>query len=328
MNVDFFSFLQDSDTSQPSSASLHRSSRSPHMLPSRDDGATPFSSSVVSSTYALYSRVPRERHTRERDYAPVYVSPSVIPTYLPGIRVWEYNASGEAKGEMRRLIGEEQDTDDDEGEGEGEGGSGSWLDRVRAWVRGRRGGGGQGKRGKEGKGPRRPPRPPRHSSPHAPARTNTYLTPLAYAQYYLSLDALEEANAAAAVGNSSAPPTPPSWELMYTTLSTTELARRLSATTGEGGGGGDDALFPSPLLPAPVRSLLSTPATPSRTHRLRRMLHALNLTPYDGVLSSGEGLTVRALLRVARWVTSDDGGRRGKRWEAFRWRMGVGSGEL
>ncbi|BGO93180.1 hypothetical protein NBRC10512_007569 [Rhodotorula toruloides] len=318
MNVDFFSFLQDSDTSQPArSACSSRSSSSP-----APNDLRALSSSLLSSTYSLYSHLPPSHKTHEKDYAPVYVSPSVIPTYLPGVRVWEYNATDEG-GEMWRKIREEQDADLEE-DGEGE----SWLDRVRTWVgrrgkKGRRGGKGKGRSKRPPRNPDRPPRPPRHSSPHAPTRKNTYLTPLSYTQYYLSLEALEEANAAAAErarGNETDQLEPPKWELMYTTLSTTELARRLSDESTR------DPLFPSSLLPPPIRTLLSSPSTPSRTHRLRRMLHSLNLTPYDGVLSSGEGLTVKALLRVARWVT--EGKKGGKRWEAFRWRMGVGSGEL
>ncbi|BGP01607.1 Endopolyphosphatase [Rhodotorula toruloides] len=317
MNVDFFSFLQDSDTSQPSASSS--SSRSP---PAPNDLRT-LSSSLLSSTYSLYSHLPPQHKTREKDFAPVYVSPSVIPTYLPGVRVWEYNTTGGGR-EMRRMIREEQDADLEEDVE-------SWVDRVRAWAgrrgkKGRRGGKGKGRSKRPPRNPDRPPRPPRHSSPHAPARKNTYLTPLSYTQYYLSLEALEEANAAAAeVANGNKSETePPKWELMYTTLSTTELARRLSRQSSSSAE--RDPLFPSSLLPPPIRTLLSSPSTPSRTHRLRRMLHSLNLTPYDGVLSSGEGLTVKALLRVARWVT--EGKKGGKRWEAFRWRMGVGSGEL
>ncbi|BGP33633.1 Endopolyphosphatase [Rhodotorula toruloides] len=325
MNVDFFSFLQDSDTSQPSTSqpsTSQPSSRSPS-APGPNDLRT-LSSSLLTSTYSLYSHLPPQHKTREKDYAPVYISPSVIPTYLPGVRVWEFNISKEESGKMRRLIKEEQDADLEEDE------EGSWVDRMRAWVgrrgkKGRRGGKGKGRSKRPPRNPDRPPRPPRHSSPHAPARKNTYLTPLSYTQYYLSLEALDEANAAAvdrAKGNKSETE-PPKWELMYTTLSTTELAGRLSRHSSAAP---RDPLFPSSLLPPPIRTLLSSPSTPARTHRLRRMLHSLNLTPYDGVLSSEEGLTVKALLRVARWVT--EGKKGGKRWEAFRWRMGVGSGEL
>ncbi|BGP41668.1 Endopolyphosphatase [Rhodotorula kratochvilovae] len=313
MNVDMFSFIQEADTS---SALLPSASLSPPASHATNNRLlAPFSSSLVDGLHSLYTSLPSLKKLKERDYLPVHVNPSVIPTYLSGLRVWEYNTSREAREEMRERVRAEQD-DDLEEDDEERGTLARLVDAVKR--KGRRGG--KGKKGKKRpQDPDRPPKPPRRSSPHAPARTNTYLSPLSYTQYFLPLSAYT----APGVANGSAPP---QWQVEYTTLSASEAARRLIA----GEGGQSDPVFPPETLPAPVRALLSSPRahTPSALHALRRALKRAHLTPYDGVLSAAEGLTVRAWVRAARWVVGKEKGGEEGEWEAFRGRMGVGSGEL
>ncbi|GAA6054651.1 hypothetical protein JCM3770_002923 [Rhodotorula araucariae] len=327
MNVDMFGFIQESDTSSALLPSVVSPPAS-HMANNRL--VAPFSSSLVDGLHSLYNSLPSLSKLRERDFLPVHVNPSVIPTYLPGLRVWEYNTSQHARDEMLERIRSEQD--DDPAQGEDGNAAGGVLARVVNALKrkGRRGGGNKRRKGKTPPhDPDRPPKPPRRSSPHAPARCNTYLSPLSYTQYFVPLEAFS----APGVANGTAPP---QWQVEYTTMSASEAARRLTAGAGgddgDGSGDGDetDPVFPLEALPAPVRALLASPRahTPAALHALRRALRRARLTPYDGVLSAAEGLTVRAWVRAARWVVGKDKGHGRDEWKAFRERMGVGSGEL
>ncbi|GAA5915507.1 hypothetical protein JCM8208_007469 [Rhodotorula glutinis] len=318
MNVDMFSFVQEADTSSTSAAATSRPrvGTSPAV---NDRLVEPFSASIVDGLHALYDSLPALDKLKERDYLPVHVNPSVIPTYLPGLRVWEYNTSRNAREQTLELVRAEQ-----EGDGTGSTTAGTTLERLAAALTG-----GTFKPHQERPSdPDRPPKPPRHSSPHAPARRNTYLSPLAYTQYYLPLSSFE----APGVANGSVAP---HWEVEYTTLSTSELAKRLvHASPSASSSSAPDPLFPLDTLPARVRALLASPRvrSPAALHALRRALRRAKLTPYDGVLSADEGLTVRAWVRAARWVVGKEEGRDGGKgegqWEAYRERMGVGSGEL
>ncbi|GJN92682.1 hypothetical protein Rhopal_005717-T1 [Rhodotorula paludigena] len=327
MNVDMFSFIQDADASLSSSSTRSPSLAPPTSHTSNNRLISPFSSSLVDSVHDLYSSLPSLAKLEERDYAPVHVNPSVIPTYLPGVRVWEYNTTRGAKdGSMLRARAEQDDNLEDAADEEG----GGWIRRLL-----RR----KGQKGKE----KRPTRPPRHSSPHSPSRTNTFLSPLSYTQYVIPLSELERPASSAPGFDNDTRPEPPRWEIEYTTLSASEAARRILAASSSStsssprSGAAHDPVFSSAHLPASLLAALpslqaaaGSPALPARSyHTLRRLLKQHNLTPYDGVLSAAEGLTVRAWVRLARWVVGKDaGGERKKRWDEFRDRMSIGSGEL
>lgn len=337
MNVDMLSFIRDTDTSSASPAS------SPSALSpaSNDRLIEPFSSSIVDGVRAMYESLPPLAKLKERDYLPVHVNPSVIPTYLPGLRVWEYNTSRGARDETVRLVRAEQDDDLASASTlSSHEGSGLLARLAVALTRGAYKP--HTAPGSPADDPDRPPPPPRHSSPHAPARRNTYLSPLAYTQYFLPLESFS----APGVANGTRAPR---WAVEYTTLSTSDLARRLVASTSmaraghadsDSSGGDDehgkykhDPVFPLSALPQPVRTLLQSERarSPAALHALRRALRRAKLTPYDGVLSAREGLTVRAWVRAARWVLGKEerGPSRGEgEWEAYRERMAVGSGEL
>lgn len=337
MNVDFVSFISDADT--PSSSSRDRLT-SPATAPAEDDPGTirPLANdlAILNGLEKMYSSLPPDHKLAERDYAPVHVNPSVIPTYLPSVRVWEYNTTRSARDETMARSRSEQDYYP------GCNGSEVELDFFARWMPFLR---------REHK--TRPAtvchsvrlqqqqsRPDRHSSPHAPGRTNTYLTPLAYTQYHIPRHELERANKAARQvllkqGNASSPEVEsPRWSVEYTTLSTSEAANRLLATTPSRANRGDrlapssrhgDPVLKPALLPLPLQNLLATPPSAAKFHRVRRLLHRLDLTPYNGVISAQEGLTVGAWIKMARWV-SEKG--QEDRWKSFRHRMGVGSGEL
>lgn len=330
MNVDFVSFISDADAS-PSSSRLHAGNhaRLPH-----NHGHTVHSSSGDVSTLDLlarmYSSLPARHKLHERDFAPVHVSPSVIPTYLPSVRVWEYNTTRSAKDESLRLTRAEQDRDDDLLARGRRVGWWRWLSRFFSGTSAR------DLRAEFEATQQRDPN--RLSSRHSPWRTNTYLTPLAYTQYYIPEEELERANKAArrvlksSNGTDPGSIEPPRWSVEYTTLSTSEAAYRLLEQQSPFAGADNQNRSPSShdpllipgLLPPPLQNLLATPPSAAKFHRVRRMLNKLDLTPYNGVLSAREGLTVGAWIDMAKWVSKKGA----KRWEGFRLRMGVGSGEL
>ncbi|GAA5864110.1 hypothetical protein JCM3774_006384 [Rhodotorula dairenensis] len=331
MNVDFVSFITDADTHSSSLAAGPRPR--PEAARARVGGplrplANDFA--ILSGLEKLYGSLPPAHKLDERDYAPVHVNPSVIPTYLPSVRVWEYNATRSARDEA--VVRSRTGQDPPEGETEP-----SLLARWFPLVFGRRRE--EEQRASSASASRR--REDRHSSPHAPGRTNTYLTPLSYTQYHIPRRELERANKAArrnllagGNGNGTASIEPPVWSVEYTTLSTSEAAARLLASSSSSSRGNctkdpsrcqvDPVLQPA-LLPAPLQNLLATPPSAAKFHRVRRLLRKLDLTPYNGVMTAQEGLTVGAWIRMARWVTEKG---QGDRWAGFRHRMGVGSGAL
>lgn len=333
MNVDFVSFISDTDASSSSSSSLRSTGSHAHLLHAYTQGVHSSSGDVstLDLLARMYSSLPARHKLHERDYAPVHVSPSVIPTYLPSVRVWEYNTTRGAKDESLRLTRAEQDRDVDLARA-GHVGWRRWL--VRLFSRSNK----QVLRVESDPESLWQRDPNRFSSRHSPWRTNTYLTPLAYTQYYIPRDELERANKAAkrvlksSNGTGSGSIEPPRWSVEYTTLSTSEAAARLlekqspfaGQVKGNHSTSSHDPLLIPDLLPPPLQNLLATPPSAAKFHRVRRMLNKLDLTPYNGVLSAREGLTVGAWIDMAKWVSKKGA----KRWEGFRLRMGVGSGEL
>ncbi|BGP17928.1 hypothetical protein JCM10213_003936 [Rhodosporidiobolus nylandii] len=270
--------------------------------------------SLTDDLFSLYSSLPSPSPdggsgggAQLDGYAVSHVNPSVIPTYLPGIRVWEYNISRPSAPSA---------AEDEEHDG--------WWTRL--LTMGRKG----KKRGKKGRKGKKGHRKSRFAN--APSRRNAFLTPLAYTQYYLPESALSAANAAAAVAlssgaNSTGGLEPPQWQVEYTTLSSSAVAGRLLASGGtNSSSSSSDPLFLPTTLPAPLAALLSHPPSGTTRHALRRLLKKLHLTPYDSLLRDGRGLTLQEWVRAARGLRK--GGRSGKEWKAFRDRMGVGSGEL
>lgn len=343
MNVDFVSFISDADTpSSSSSPTSHNrlASLAATAEDDNDEAIRPLANdlAILNGLEKMYSSLPPEHKLHERDYAPVHVNPSVIPTYLPSVRVWEYNTTRSARDETIARSRSEQDDSGCDAPDTEPGFFARWMPSFFL--------------------PRRPStvchserqqqqqqsRPDRHSSPHAPGRTNTYLTPLAYTQYHIPRHELERANKAARrlvlkQGNASSSSEeeevePPRWSVEYTTLSTSEAANRLLEAIPSRSDRGraqpppsrhaDPVLKPA-LLPPPLQNLLATPPSAAKFHRVRRLLRKLDLTPYNGVMSAREGLTVGAWIKMARWV-SEEG--QEERWKSFRRRMGVGSGEL
>lgn len=81
MNLDHFLFL-DSEAVTPDSSYFTKSGQDVSIKDKRD---------YMSDLRELYDSIHHSDPTR---YAMSFVSPSVIPTYLPSLRVWEYNITG------------------------------------------------------------------------------------------------------------------------------------------------------------------------------------------------------------------------------------------
>ena len=133
------------------------------------------------------------------DFCIVHTGPSVIPTYLPSLRIWHYNTTEEIDrfwptqhppilAEPVSLL--KQTTNMWEG---------LWdvLYTIPYKVTSKRIGIARKKSKKRKKGrKKKPPIPrlPRYFSADSPSRTNRYLSPLGYTQYYLPLHQHENPN--------------------------------------------------------------------------------------------------------------------------------------
>lgn len=139
--------------------------------------------------YDSFAALPPRRKLKYEDYAIAHTSPSVVPTFLPSVRIWHYNVSnpndayissthfGEAEAQIglwRRLRDRALQVWDS-----------SIAEHLHTWLEldvTRR------RKGRKHRKKKKPvPRLPRYSSPQSPSRTNRYLTPLGYTQYYLPL---------------------------------------------------------------------------------------------------------------------------------------------
>ncbi|KAK4704578.1 hypothetical protein P7C70_g1627, partial [Phenoliferia sp. Uapishka_3] len=92
MNVDHASFISASEVLPSSQSYSHLpSSLSPPISTFRSGG------SIADALKASYESLPSRRKTRLQDYSVVNINPSVIPTYFPAVRIWQYNTSVESR---------------------------------------------------------------------------------------------------------------------------------------------------------------------------------------------------------------------------------------
>lgn len=155
-----------------------------------------------------YESLPGAARTDLDLYGIFYIGPSVVPTYLPSVRVWTYNTSLEhsnrpfrtmSANEVKDLLDfvafdscDDEDTSDDcelvdETNDELE-----ISEDIEPLIKGR------DHRRPRRKHRRRHRKLPRYASPFSPSRRNTFLTPLGYSQWVLNLPA---ANKKAAKSN-------------------------------------------------------------------------------------------------------------------------------
>ncbi|GAA5898204.1 hypothetical protein JCM6882_000103 [Rhodosporidiobolus microsporus] len=379
MNVDHFTFLTPPSSSSSSSSSLSAADAS-----SPADEPSPLSSvtsapSLPDLLFGLYRSLPsfsssssffsftkgkKHKHKGKKhkkgekkanldDYAVVHVNPSVVPTYAPAVRVWEYNISapGDGAGEATTL--REKGVEKK---------SGGWWKR---WFTAR------AARGEEEDEAEKEDDTEKFAD--APSRRNQFLTPLAFTQYFLPDSRFPT------TANETASP---AWEVEYTTLSPSSVARRLlaslaslrslSSLSSSPFSAADPLLLPA-SLPAALRTWLASPTAsrprgPHAELALRRVLRregVRGVMPYEGFFEASsssssassasstssfwgwwrskagedgegeeggkgkDGLVLSEWVRLARWLTAKEGGGKdGERWRGVRGRMGVGTGEI
>lgn len=161
----------------------------------RDKDSVSITKFVHNDLYEILAALPSKKKMRLENFAIVHTGPSVIPTYLPSLRIWNYNISRPEdkyiptenalvpENSIKPLLARLQ--------------ARAWTILERALstavldqlsfaldvdVLTRK------KRRRHRKKKKPIVRLPRHFSPLSPSRMNRYLTPLGYTQYYLPID--------------------------------------------------------------------------------------------------------------------------------------------
>lgn len=275
---------------------------------------------LVDDLLSQYQSLPAPEESNEDDFHVIHVNPSVIPTYLPAFRVWEYNTTVESRWRQPpdgsllwandtsdgSILGAEVAEDDPEDDEECEEeetllATSAAPTLIQRFVNGITPGflsspppppglvrkrHGRKHKGRHGKKRRRnqPSYPPlaRHASPDSPSRRNTYLTPLAYTQYMMQLD---DFNAWDGYGSREAwekggERARPTWQIEYSTKRAEELVDEGASTST-------------------VQDVRDS-----------------GVAPYEM-----EDLTIGKWLALARRLAGDD-----RAWKAYRRRMFVSSG--
>ncbi|KAK9896712.1 hypothetical protein P389DRAFT_83164 [Cystobasidium minutum MCA 4210] len=215
VNVDAFSYLDWSSLDGDKNKKKKRNHRK--SLLSRDR----FSIAKLQhgDLYESFQALPARRKLKYEDYAISHTSPSIVPTFLPSIRVWHYNVTNPDDAYMPSISAAAPNTFDEEGLWRRivertvetwESLSANFLDHLDIIDISRR------KKGRKHRKKKKKPVPrlPRHFSPSSPNRMNRYLTPLGYTQYYLPLHTHQES---------------PEWTIEYVTYPTNKAKTFLPA---------------------------------------------------------------------------------------------------
>ncbi|WVR08267.1 hypothetical protein IAU60_005314 [Kwoniella sp. DSM 27419] len=269
-----------------------------------------------------FEDMPNPKKLKMKDYVAVNVAASVIPTYLPGVRVFSYNITGLEDDAVDNDVFfrpsskpvsenvEEQDNeeveDEDSGEDDHEG-------TVGATKKNRRPGHRHGRKHKKGdcSRPENEDKPhcvfkrlPRYYSKDSPSRSNRPLTPLGYTQFYLpKVDKQTEEV--------------PEWVVEYTTFKKSVLVPG-DGSPGENitkiGEWGQPYPVPLHLLPAYDPSLFDDQAKGKgnddgeRDHKKELFEKALKkITPWKM-----RDLTIGSYVRLSRKLVEEK-----KMWKKF-----------
>ncbi|KAM0790028.1 hypothetical protein ACM66B_005357 [Microbotryomycetes sp. NB124-2] len=278
-------------------------------------------SALLSDLLDQYKALPSPNKAKVQDFSVVNVNPSVIPTYLPAFRIWEYNTSVEARWRQPQDWETAVDVDGTTAE------SAVWSIVYRLWdmvaapnwlanlttnnftksILKRR------KKHKKKKKYPSYPRLERHYNSSSPSQRNAYLTPLGYTQYMLDLERANEfdgyGSSEAKEGGGTRPL--PEWQVEYTTLYAEEVAGRLV----------DEHLASLDAQvshrhrawPPAVRQLVHNG---SSVNEIADALRREDVTPYEM-----NDLTFTSWLALGHKLGKQD-----KAWKGYRKRMFVSSG--
>ncbi|KAL9937177.1 hypothetical protein V8E36_003586 [Tilletia maclaganii] len=184
MNVDSF-FVQEDEEAVilPVQGSDFRRNDSVSWLP---QGGRLGTSSLADDLQDDYATLPGRKRTNLDYYHTFFAAPSIVPTFLPTVRVFSYNNTRSAKRGLSLSAQTEHtvhfpegDEDEDDEDDKDEDESPVLTIRSRSHRRRHR---------KHKKRKHRKKKLPRYASPDSPARTNTYLSMLGYSQWVLDLD--------------------------------------------------------------------------------------------------------------------------------------------
>lgn len=173
-----------------------------------DVGIKKGSSDVVKDLKDSYESIPGRQRTNLDDWSYFFVAPSIVPTSLPSVRVWTYNASRESKvGQMERTQTNlnEIDLEADEDEVEVEEDQDQELETLKEsqeridlpleatykdLVSSRSDLEVSKKKKKHNKDKKKKKKKkrPKHTSPNSPSRSNTYLSLLGFSQWTLDIN--------------------------------------------------------------------------------------------------------------------------------------------
>ena len=183
MNLDMFFIQESSLAASTEDFDTHTSGKSVLMKPIEEDLRLDFES------------LPGSARTNMNYYSTFYVAPSVVPTYLPSVRVWTYNTTPvhdnrpglfstpaeERQALLDFVLYDSCEVGDPDPDCAEDAPRAPVQDTVETLKKGRK-----HSRPKHRK-KHRHGRLPRYASPHSPSRTNTFLTPLGYSQWVLNL---------------------------------------------------------------------------------------------------------------------------------------------
>lgn len=141
---------------------------------------------------STYEGLPRKSKMKLQDYMIIHTVPSVIPTFLPGIRIWNYNVSNpqDAYVPQSNVMQSTSLNAEDLGSQLWRTGSAAFQS-VMGFTNSAKDAAVhmmKKKRKKHRKKKKPAPRLPRYFSADSPSRRNRYLSPLGYTQYYLPID--------------------------------------------------------------------------------------------------------------------------------------------
>ncbi|GAA5942849.1 uncharacterized protein JCM15063_002812 [Sporobolomyces koalae] len=348
MNQDHFSFLTlPSSSPRPASPPI----------------STLQSSSLPKTLYKQFKhvlpRTPSEIRKHAWKLAPIHVSPSVIPTYLPTFRIWEYQVPSNSitTTSLAKMTTNHHQPHEN---------------RTLAKVL------------------------PNPSTPSSPCRTLSEFTPTSYTQFYIPLENFEQANKEYETLYLNSSMTTfeswewerslvekvkgPRWEIEYTTLPKEEVIERLLDSIEQQGQGGTnlnqerEMVFRIDFMPRKIREWVDRNRGGERTFKrtktirstLEKLLEEHDLVPFEipstsskprtwfgfgNVLNKNKrfepGLTVDNWIKLGtRLVESRDEYKRSKRrgkgrkhrdkkrnkrgmmWKNWVERMGVRTGQL
>lgn len=345
MNTDHFSYYQADDIYLSEHPSSSTNSRKSHR--SFYSNSPIKSYSMEADLKSTYSKIPRKSERDLGDYSIINVNPSVIPTYLPSLRIWQYNITEVEDGfkqvnedsvQSREVnIYEEEDIEEGEIDADeddllpmvisSKSSVFSYLSTTFATQKilsifslatstesTLLTSAAAKKRHKKKK-----PHLPRHSSPSSPSQFNTFLSPVGYTQFYLDLNSANK-NSGYGPGQKGRDlltergekgvRDEPEWSIEYTTFEADKFGRELL------GIGSQLVGIPLSLIPSEIQIVLSgeTEEKEKVIDTVVGLLEDLEIVPYEMA-----DLTVGSWLKLAR-----DLSRNKRDWKDYVKRMTMG----